>query len=75
MSGFCPSPYKDVFPSMTAARKAVSHIQQRTKRGKTHSLAQEPYKCNCGEYHLAHPSRKRAYDNEKHRQKQRVVSW
>ena len=74
MSAFCPSPYKEAFPSMNAARKVVRQMQGRTKRGKSHSLAQEPYKCHCGEYHLAHPSRKRAYDNEAARRR-RAAAW
>lgn len=60
---------------MNAARKVVQRLRARTKRGKSHSLAQEPYKCNCGQYHLTHPKRKRAYDAERHRQKQAVVAW
>lgn len=71
MTAFCPCSYKEAFPSMGAARKVVRNMQVRTKRGKSHSLAQEPYRCNCGQYHLAHPSRKRAYDNEAARRRRR----
>lgn len=67
MSGYCPSAYKEAFPSMGAARKVVREMRVRTKRGKSHSLAQVPYKCNCGEYHLAYPKRSQAYEKSRHR--------
>lgn len=75
MAGFCASPYKESFPSMGAARKVVRQMQRRSKRGKSHSLAQTPYRCNCGEFHLAYPKRVKAYEDEQHRQRQSVVSW
>lgn len=63
----CPCTYKDTFESMGAARKVVKQMRGRTKRGKSHSLAQVPYKCNCGGFHLAYPARSRAYENARHR--------
>ena len=69
MAGFCPSPYKDAYPSMGAARKVVKEMKVRSRRQKNKPLPQEPYKCNCGEYHLTHPKRRAAYDNAQHRRR------
>lgn len=65
MSGYCPSPYKDTFPSMSRAQKVIRNLERRSRNGKSHSLPQMAYKCPCGQYHLTYPKPRTVQDREK----------